>query len=206
LTAACWGLWSLVAVRFLFGAGEAGAYPNAARVITRWFPPHERGRAPGLLLAAGLVGGSASPALVADLIQAFGWRSVFIVFGLVGIVWAVAFAIWFRDSPADHPAVNDAERGLIGADPAAQVHLAVPWGRVLRHPSIWLLGAAVSCNAFVTYVYFSWYPKYLQKGRNVADIESGWLAALVLCGGFVGMVGGGLLRDWFARRAAPLSV
>jgi MFS family permease len=205
LTAVCWGFWSLVVVRFLFGAGEAGAYPNVARVLARWFPPGERGRAQGLVLAAGLVGGSASPVLAAYLIREFGWRAGFVSFGAVGVVWAVVFAAWFRDNPADHPAVNAAERDRIGADAAAMGGRRVPWGLVFRHPVIWVLGAIITCNSFVSYVYFSWYPKYLQAGRNVEKIESGWLATLVLAGGVVGMVGGGAARDRIARSRRPLA-
>src|SRR5262245_20505947 len=204
LTAACWGFWSLIVVRFLFGAGEAGAYPNAARVLARWFPPGERGRAQGLVLASGLIGGSASPALAAYLIQAFGWRAAFIAFGAVGVIWAIIFAAWFRDNPADHPAVNAAEREQIGSDFATTGGHRIPWGLVFRHPVIWILGTIITFNAFVSYVYFSWYPKYLQAGRNVEKIESGWLATLVLAGGVVGMIWGGSVRDRIARSPAPL--
>src|SRR5262245_51187680 len=177
LTAACWGFWSLVVVRFLFGAGEAGAYPNAARVLARWFPPGERGRAQGLVLASGLTGGRAWPALAAYLLQAFGWRAAFVAFGGVGVVWAFIFAAWFRDNPADHPAVNAAERDRIGSDVATAGGHRIPWRLVFRQPVIWILGTIITFNAFVSYVYFSWYPKYLQAGRSVEKIESGWRAA-----------------------------
>src|SRR5262245_61124440 len=91
LSGACTGLWMLVAVRFLFGAGEAGAFPNVARVLSRWFPDEERGRAQGALLAASSVGGAVAPYLATVLIQAIGWRWTFVVFGGVGAVWAFGF-------------------------------------------------------------------------------------------------------------------
>lgn len=77
LTGACTGLWSLVGVRYLFGAGEAGAFPNVARVMSRWFPDHERGRAQGVLLAASQIGGALAPFLAAVLISHLGWRWTF---------------------------------------------------------------------------------------------------------------------------------
>src|SRR5439155_26208892 len=91
LTAACWNFWSLVAVRFLFGAGEAGAYPNVARVIRRWFPAGERGRVQGLFMTSALLRGAVAPLVAAYFIKLLGWRWVFVVFGLVGVVWAAAF-------------------------------------------------------------------------------------------------------------------
>jgi MFS transporter, ACS family, glucarate transporter len=201
LTAACWGLWSLIVVRFLFGAGEAGAYPNAARVITRWFPINERGRVQGFLLASGLAGGSISPAAAAYLIKTFSWRAAFLVFGSVGAVWALTFAIWFRDRPADHPDVNAAERDLIGEAGAIRIHEPVPWREVVGNRCIWLLSVIISLSAFVSYVYFSWFSTYLQTARQTKQTEAGWLSSLVLTGGAVGLLCGGAIADVITRRA-----
>src|SRR5262249_9421392 len=91
LTGAAFGLWSLLAFRFLFGAGEAGALPNAARVVTRWFPPQEQGKARGAIGTAALLGGAIAPVLAALLIEQVGWRLAFVAFGAVGLVWAALF-------------------------------------------------------------------------------------------------------------------
>lgn len=202
LTAACWGFWSLVAVRFLFGAGEAGAYPNAARVMTRWFPPAERGRVQGFLLASGLAGGSLSPALAAYLIDAFNWRAAFIAFGAVGLIWAIGFRFWFRDRPSEHPAVNAEESELIGDLNTPQTQLSIPWRAVFGNRCIWLLSIIISLSAFVSYVYFSWFSNYLQSARGAGQIEAGWLSSLVLTGGAVGLLCGGAFADRITRYAA----
>ena len=107
-------LWLLIAVRFLFGAGEAGAVPNAARIMLLWFPNSERGRMQGFFQASMHVGGTVAPMVAALIIDTAGWRWTFGVFGMVGVVWAALFFWWFRDSPSDHPAVNQAEVQLIG--------------------------------------------------------------------------------------------
>ena len=117
LTGAAFGFWSLVLVRFLFGAGEAGAFPNAARVVTRWFPPHSRGLARGSITTVSLLGGVVSGVVAGPLIATVGWRWTFVIFGAVGVAWAFAFYVWFRDDPAEHPGTNAAERELIGTDP-----------------------------------------------------------------------------------------
>ena len=202
LTGVCTGVGTLLAVRFLFGAGEAGAYPNVARVIARWFPPSERGRVQGLFLASALAGGMAAPVLAGYLIAVWGWRGTFGAFGVVGLAWAAAFVVWFRDDPDAHPAVNAAELALIGAPPPLSSPAHVPWRAALTNRNIWLLGTIISCGAANSYLYYSWYPKYLQSARDVGPIESGWLVALVLAGGVAGMMGGGILADWIIRRGA----
>jgi MFS transporter, ACS family, glucarate transporter len=194
----------LLVVRFLFGAGEAGALPNSARVIARWFPPGSRGPAQGLITTSALVGGAVAPVIAAYLIQLAGWRLSFVIFGALGLVWAAAFYLWFRDDPARHPGVNEAELRLISAAgksaPLAERHPPVPWGRVLTSANVWLLGGVSTCTSFVSYMYFSWYPTYLEKGRQVDNILSGWLSSLVLAGGALGCVLGGYLTDFLTRR------
>jgi MFS family permease len=196
------GLLLLLVIRFLFGAGEAGALPNAARVVARWFPADARGPAQGLINTAMLLGGAVTPVLAAYLIKAVGWRGSFALFGLLGVVWAAAFYAWFRDDPAEHPAVNEAERRLIeaGRPVEAGEHPPVPWRRVLGSANVWLLGGVIACSAFTSYMYYFWYPTYLEQGRGVGPIESGWLAGLVLAGGAVGCTLGGYLGDGLVRR------
>ena len=95
---------ALLIVRALFGAGEAGAYPNASCAISRWFPPRERARAQGIVWMASRLGGALTPFLVYPLVEWWGWRSIFYAFSLPGIVWAVWWWKSFRDYPQEHPA------------------------------------------------------------------------------------------------------
>jgi MFS family permease len=203
LTGAAWGLAALLAIRFLFGAGEAGAYPNAARVMSRWFPAGERGRVQGLMLTTALTAGAAAPTAAAYLIAAAGWRWAFVAFGLVGVLWAVGFWWWFRDDPAEHPAVNAAEVALIraGAGPPRPSG-PIPWAAVVRSPGIWLLGLAMVCSAFNAYLYYSWFSTYLQTGRGLENVEAGWLSSLVLAGSAVGVLAGGVIADLILRRGS----
>lgn len=201
LTGAATGLWMLVSVRFLFGAGEAGAFPNVARVMSRWFPDRERGRAQGTLLAASQIGGAMAPFLAAVLIQSIGWRWTFVAFGSVGVVWALGFWLWFRDDPADHPAVNREEAELIGRGASAEaVHVPIPWALVAVNPSIWFLSLVMACGSFNSYIYFSWFPKYLKSGRGVEVIEAGQMASTVLMFSAMGTYFGGWLLDRFVMR------
>jgi MFS family permease len=202
LTGAAWGFASLLVVRFLFGAGEAGAFPNAARVISRWYPVRERGRVQGVMLAAAQFGAVLAPVAAAALIASLGWRWAFGVFGLFGIAWAIGFWNWFRDDPAIHPKVNAHELALIreaGGEPV-RGHQPVPWAEVLTHRGIISLGSIMILGAFFTYFFYSWFPKYLEDARGVTNQYAGTLASLVLACSAAGMLLGGWLADQFPRR------
>src|SRR5437762_4168718 len=99
----------LVATRFLFGAGEAGAYPNASGCISRWFPPAERAQAQGLVWGASRLGGALAGVAVGALLSRLGWQGCFWLFGSLGLVWAAVWAWWYRDDPATHAAVGKEE-------------------------------------------------------------------------------------------------
>jgi MFS family permease len=224
LTGAAWGFGMLVVIRFLFGAGEAGALPNSARVLREWFPDSARGRAQGLVTTAMMIGGAAAPVASQWLIDGVGWRWTFAVFALVGVAWAIAFYIWFRDNPSDHPATNEAERALIAegrkadlpvqpsddapaADSAPEAGLAhgpIPWSRVFSCANIWLLSGVMITMSGMHELIATWYPSYLQSARGAAPGTSGWLASMVLSAGAFATFFGGWLTDWLVKQTGSL--
>jgi len=208
LTGAATGLTMLLVVRFLFGAGEAGALPNAARVLREWFPESSRGRAQGIITTAMMLGGAVSPPAAQWLINAFGWRWTFVIFGLAGLAWAVSFYLWFRDDPAEHTGTNLAERSLITADgdstrksgsPDLQALGPIPWANVFRNKNVWLLSGTMITMAGVYMLMTYWYPTYLQEGRGVSADLSKWLSGMVLGAGAFGCFFGGWLTDFLLR-------
>ncbi|HKB40842.1 MAG TPA: MFS transporter [Gemmataceae bacterium] len=203
------GFLLLLLVRFLFGAGEAGALPNAARVISQWFPPGRRGPAQALISTSAQIGGATAPWVAAYFIQSqyVGWRLSFAIFGSLGVVWAFFFVRWFRDDPAAHPGVSDVERRYISGDrpPSSsrgdgRDHRAIPWRQVLRNRNIWLLGVVNACSAFYSYMLFLWFPTYLKEGRGLDELTSGRLGSLPYLFGATGVLLGGYLGDWFTAR------
>lgn len=204
LTGTCSGFFTLLTVRFLFGAGEAGAFPNAFRVIARWFPLRERGRVQGVMLAAAQFGAVLAPLGAAWLIELVGWRWSFGVFGSVGVAWAVGFWLWFRDDPAEHADVTAAELAVIhdNQTPPALEPGPVPWRAVLTNRGVLALSLIMVFAAFYTYFFYSWFPKYLSAARGMGNVETGTLASLVLIGSAVGMLDGGWLADRISKRAA----
>jgi MFS family permease len=210
------GFVLLLLVRFLFGAGEAGAYPNLAKCSSRWFPLRERGLAQGVVATAGRLGGGIAAGttiavtawanhLLQDIWPGAGWRVTFWLFGLLGVVWAVLFALWYRNSPAEHPSVNAAELALIttgqgaGPDPHAHSHGGIPWRALLTSVNLWVFSAMAFCSAFVVYLYFTHFPAYLKERHHVPEVW-GWVAGLPMIGGAVGCTLGGVLTDWLVRR------
>ena len=146
-TASVWSYSSMLAIRFLFGAGEAGAWPNAARTFSRWIPAHERGRVQGVFFAGAFLAGGLTPALVGLLEPRVGWRGVFVCFGLVGFVWAAAWYRWFRDEPAEHPAVGPAELAVITAGAATRPGTTSTATRCARSPSAPAPGPCASATS-----------------------------------------------------------
>ncbi|MBS1107863.1 MAG: sugar phosphate permease, partial [Deltaproteobacteria bacterium] len=139
-TGAAQGFASLVALRGLFGMGEAGVLPSLTRAFGRWLPVRERGRAFGLTIMAAALGGAATQPLVVAILGRFSWRQAFPIFGAVGLLWAAAWFVWFRDDPRSHRSVNAAELAEIGADPPGE-QPAVPWGVLVRSRNLMALCA-----------------------------------------------------------------
>ncbi|MGH9674101.1 MAG: MFS transporter [Bryobacteraceae bacterium] len=189
LTGAMWSLTSLWITRFLFGAGEAGCFPNLTKAFTTWLPAGERVRAQGIMWSFARWGGAFTPPLVVLVFQFMNWRWAFVLFGALGVFWAFFFYRWYRDNPRDHHSVNKAELALLGgADRMASGHGDVPWLRLIFSRSVWLLWLQYFCLSFPWYFYITWLPTYLQEGRGLDQrTASGYAIFPLLFGGFGSM-------------------
>ncbi len=181
-----WNLTSLWVTRFLFGAGEAGCFPNLTKAFTTWLPIRERVRAQGFMWSFARWGGAFTPPLVIFVFDFMSWRWAFCLFGGIGLIWAVFFYRWYRDNPRDHRGVNAAELALMeGAEASASGHGDVPWGKLIASRSVWLLWAQYFCLAFPWYFYITWLPTYLQEARGLDPRMASRYAILpLLFGGF----------------------
>lgn len=183
------GYVQLLLIRFAFGAGEAGAYPNMSAVISRWFQQNARGKAHGWVWMASRLGGAISPLLVVPLISAYGWRSVFYIFSTFGIVWAVVWWIWFRDSPRDKKEVNEAEFEIIGS--AGGGHHSLSLGRVLSSSNLWWVMAMYHCFCYGSFWFLVWTASYLQDEKGMsAEVLAGFTALPFILGAAANFVGG----------------
>ncbi|HEX6463794.1 MAG TPA: MFS transporter [Vicinamibacterales bacterium] len=183
-----WNAVSLVVTRALFGAGEAGAFPNLTRVFTTWLPKGERERAQGILWLSARWSGAFTPLLVAYLLDLMSWRRTFEVFGVLGVIWAVAFFVWFRDDPRTHPSVNEAELALMPKPQESAIGGPTPWAAILASRSVWLLCIQYACLSYGWYFYVTWLPTYLQEARGTSVKLGALLASLPLLLGGIGSI------------------
>ena len=200
-TGAAQGFRSLVAIRFLFGAGEAGAFPNMARSLSRWFPVRERGRANGVMLLGSRVGGMVSVPLALFVISRWGWRASFVLFGLVGVVWAAAWWAWYRDRPEDHPSITAGEVAWIQQDAGAASADAprTPWRDLFRSRNLYAICLMYFAFGYGLYFYFTWLPTYLISVLGFSTLAGGIFAALPFLLAGIADVTGGWMTDRLSR-------
>lgn len=197
ITALCRSVWQIAGARFLFGVGAAGAYPNISGVLYRWLPPRERARGQGVIWSASRLGGALAPLLLVPLEEVVGWRLVFVVLGVAGLVWVLVWRLWFRDRPADLAGIDAEELAEIGEEPALQS--GTPWRRLFVLPQLWLIAIAYFFYAFGAWFFFSWFPTWLVEARGFSDAQMGLYAAFPFVLGVISNLAGGVLCDWLEK-------
>jgi MFS family permease len=202
LTGAAWNVVSLYVIRFLFGAGEAGCFPNLTRMLSTWLPERERATAQSLMWAFTRWGGAATPPLAYLFITLVGWRYAFVGFAALGLVWCAIFLFWFRDDPAKHPAVNAAELALLEESRKLTTHREghPHWLSLLLTSHVAVLILQYFCFSYVWYFYVTWLPTYLHEVRGQSPQRAAALAVLPLLFGGFGCLGLGLMPRRVPRR------
>lgn len=185
----------LVIIRFLFGAGEAGAYPNTARALRSWFPYARRGLAQGLLWTFGRWGGAVAPLLITVFAMPFGWRGAFMAFGILGALWVVLFIYFFRNSPSEHPGVNAAERAFIQEKGDDKVRLPISWGTMLRSPTLWCLSGMYFFSNAGWCFFITWDVEYYKGVLHLTGNELLIASGAPLFFGGVACLSGGFVTD-----------
>jgi len=203
MTAGAFNYVSLLVTRFLFGAGEAGAFPCVARVLSRWVPLRERGTAKGIFFAGAYASASVTTFTVTALLPIMSWRTILLVFGCVGFVWVFAWSRWFRDEPTDHPSTNEAERALILAD-RTPVTAHPPgfsfWGGLLKQRNVLLLCLSYMPNCATFYFCITWLPSYFHEHRGFESTQLGIVASLPLALSIATQFLGGFWSDKIVAR------
>ncbi|MCP5143935.1 MAG: MFS transporter [Gammaproteobacteria bacterium] len=190
LTGAVVGYWSLVIVRFLFGAGEAGAFPNIAKAVAQKMPAAMQGRALSVSFLGLALGAALSPLLVFPLVAWQGWRVTFVLFGLMGLVWCWVWLSVYREP----------ER----AAPSPVARRRINWWRLFTHRNLICIGCMYFAFAYGLYFYITWLPTYLLEARGFSVDLAKWLTALPWAFSAVGFWTGGWLTDRIAARSGNL--
>lgn len=210
LTAFAWNFRSMLIVRFLFGAGEAGAFPGMARAVYSWIPVRERGLVKGINFSASRLGAAVTMPLLPLMIGRLGWKESFLVLMVVGNLWAVGWWWWFRDEPSeksDLPAAelqfivaNRQEQGVAGA-----AHRPLPLRRMFSSANLWLMMGQYFVSNFAFFFCLSWLFPYVQKTYGLSYTQAGFYAMIPLLCGAAGNVCSGLLVDALFRAGRPVA-
>jgi ACS family glucarate transporter-like MFS transporter len=200
-------LFDLYLARVALGAAQAGIFPCCTLILAVWYPRSLRGVATALLNSFMVAGSILAAGLTALLLEVVNWRLLFGLYTLPGLAWALWFAWWFRNRPADHSGVNTAELDVLPEPPPKETPAAkkgppaaaTPWLAILLNASLWLICVQQACRAGANRFYEYELPNYLQA-RGEERSLAGLLTGVTQVGGLVGGLVGGALSDWLLRR------
>lgn len=203
LTGAVFTAFSLLLVRFLFGVGEAGAYPGATRALYSWLPAKERGLGQGIFHSGARVGAAISLVLMPVIIQAIGWRLTFAANAALGLAWGVVWWFWYRNEPKEHPKVNQAEVELIekgiAEEPASGAEL--PYIQIVTSANVLLAMFQYAASNITFFISVTWLQPYVV---DTWGQEFAWVASLPLLCGAVALWVSGYMVTELHRRGMPV--
>lgn len=216
LTGAAWNYVSLLLIRFLFGAGEAGAFPSMSRAIFNWIPMKERGTVTGINFSGSRLGAAFALPFVAILIESYGWRDSFLILGAVGIGWAGLWYLWFRDQPEDSKSLSQEEKDFILSSrqvKESQTKEKVPFAVLMQSRNMWLAMGQYFCSNFTFFFALTWLFPHIKSEYNLDTVETGLYTSIpLICGAFGNWFSGWLVDrmykngKWDRSRIFPASL
>jgi len=195
------GLISLLIVRFLFGVGEAGAWPNGVASLSRWMPANEISRGQSWMGLGGGLGYAVTSIIVVPIAVAYGWRAPFFVIAMIGVVWVLFCFFWFRNNPYEMKNITIEERKYIESNRKIQTHQhRLSWKLVLKNKNMWALALAYFCGMAGWSFYVYWLPLYLQDGLHFSENEMKSVTFFVYIAGALGAFIMGFVSDWLVKK------
>lgn len=201
LTGVVTGLISLLIVRFLFGIGESGTFPNSVITISRWFPANETARACSWMAIGLSLGSAIAPLIIIPLASSYGWRMPFFANGAIGVVWVSICFLWFRNFPSEMKHISESEKTMIEANRRynkEQYGINIKF--ILRNPTLKALMLMYFCNQWAIYFFVAWMPVYLQEGRHFSENETKPIIFTLFIAGIIGYATGGIVSDWLVKK------
>ncbi|UXX79079.1 MFS transporter [Reichenbachiella carrageenanivorans] len=212
-TGLAWNFVTMLIVRFLFGAGEAGAFPGISRANLTWIPLRERGVVTGINFSGSRLGAAFAFPLITWVIASFGWRWSFYLMGGIGLVWAYFWYEWFRDMPEEHAGVSEAEKKMIVEQRQAidQIQVkSLPISTLLKSTNLWLAMAQYFSSNFIFFFCLTWMLPYLAERFQVTALEASVYSMFpLICGAFGNWFSGWLVDriyksgHWRRSRSIP---
>ncbi len=201
LTGLVSGLTGLLIIRFLFGVGESGTYPNTMIVMSRWFPFNEMGRSLIWVGIGSQIGATIAPLIIVPIAVSYGWRMPFFVNAAIGVVWVLICYIWFKNFPGEMQHISQKERKLIETNRrySTQQH-SIPWKSILKNRTLWALMSMYFCCQWANYFFVAWMPVYLQEGRNFSENQMKVITSTLFIAGIIGFLAGGFAGDLSVKK------
>lgn len=201
LTGFATGLVSLIIIRFLFGMGESGTFPNCILTVSRWFPANETGRSLTWVGIGSQIGSAIAPLIIIPLATAYGWRTPFYVNAGIGVVWVVCCYLWFKDFPRQMKNISEKERTYIEANcrHRSDQHL-ISFKTIFKNRTLWALMCMYFCFQWSNYFFVAWMPVYLQEGRHFTEQQTSPIIFSLFIAGIIGLIAGGFFSDWIVRK------
>jgi sugar phosphate permease len=201
LTGMMSGLIGLLIVRFLFGIGESGTYPNIMIVMSRWFPFKEMGRSLTWVGIGSQIGSAIAPVIIVPIAVVYGWRMPFYVNAAIGVIWVAVCYGWFKDFPRHMRNISQSEVELIENNCRHSVHQrSIPWRFIFQNRTLWALMLMYFCCQWANYFFVAWMPVYLQEGRNFSENGMKIITSTLFIAGIAGFFAGGFAGDLSVKK------
>ncbi|KVM67119.1 MFS transporter [Burkholderia gladioli] len=201
LTGLAGGFTTLLLARFVVGLGESPIVPASARALTGWMKPDQRGFAQGVTHACARLGNASTPILVAGLIAAFSWHAAFVILGLASLAWVVLWVWYYRDNPADHPAISAEELARLPAK-LGKTRVPMRWSPLLR--ALWPATVVSFCHGWILWFFLNWMPSFFAQAYHLNIRHSAIFSSGIFLSGVVGTTLGGSLSDLLLKRTGNI--
>ena len=188
-TGVAWNYSSMLICRFVFGAGEAGAFPNISRAAYSWVPLKERGIFQGINFSGSRLGAAFALPLVAFLIDAWGWRTIFYFFGVIGLLFAILFFVLFRNKPEEHRGLSIMEKEFIiknRQQEEEKAEIKLPLKTILKSKNVILVMIQYVGSNFIFFFMLTWLFPYIKAKYDLNLVATGFYAMLPFLAGAVG--------------------
>jgi len=203
ITGLSWNYASMLVIRFLFGAGEAGAFPALSKVVYNWFPVKERGIIQGINFSGSRIGAAFAMPLVVWMLHEIGWRHTFFVFGLFGVLFGVLWYLLFRNKPENAVYIGSNEVDYIvknRSQSSSTVAVALPFSSIIKSSTMWQTSIQYICSNFTFYFSLTWMYPYIQERFQLGELEAGLYTSIPLIAGAVGNWVAGSMVDFIYRK------
>ncbi|PKU24727.1 MFS transporter [Telmatospirillum siberiense] len=206
------GLYSLLFYRFGLGVAESPCFPTNSRIVGTWFPQQERARATSIYTVGEYIGLAAFGPGLFWIMANYGWHSLFLVVGVVGVLYSLAFW-WGYTEPQDCKTVNQAELDYIAAGdglvPKSAQKVPFTWEnckKLLKFRQIWGAGIGQYAGNTALVFFLTWFPTYLATERHMGWVKMGFFAVLPFLAAAIGIMVGGWASDQLLKKTGSANI